>query len=88
METDLKLRVRLVRKLADSLDGVDVSQIALGQSLDLAPASARTLILEGWAELVDPIPVEAPSEPPAEIPEPPRRPLSPLKEEEPEPEPY
>lgn len=62
METDLRLRVRLTRKLADTLNGVDVSKVQVGECLDLLPAAARALILEGWAELVDPTPVETPAD--------------------------
>ena len=58
MNTDLRLRVRLIKKLADSLDGVDVSGLRVGDCADLPPALARTLILEGWAEMADPMPVE------------------------------
>lgn len=47
------LRVRLIRKLAERLNGVDLSKARVGDSLDLPSKDARMLIAEGWAELVD-----------------------------------
>jgi hypothetical protein len=47
------VRIRLVRKLAQRLNGVDVSDVNVGDCLDLSPESARLLIEEGWAVLVD-----------------------------------
>jgi hypothetical protein len=46
-------RIRLTRKLAQVLNGVDVSRIGIGDSLDVSPAEAQLLIAEGWAEPVD-----------------------------------
>jgi len=43
------MKVRLIRKLADQLDGVNVSQKRVGDVLDLGPEQARALIAEGWA---------------------------------------
>lgn len=43
------MKVRLIRKLADQLDGVNVSQKHVGDVLDLRPEQARALIAEGWA---------------------------------------
>ena len=57
------LRVRLIRKLADVLNGVDVSQVQEGHCVDLPARDARLLIAEGWAELVDPHPIDAPPTP-------------------------
>ena len=50
------MRVKLVRKLADVLNGVDLSKISVGDMVDLIPYQAQMLILEGWAE-------EAPRQP-------------------------
>ncbi len=47
------VRVRLLRKLAENMNGVDVSKVQVGDQLDLSPSAARVLILEGWAELVE-----------------------------------
>ena len=52
----MNLRVRLIRKLADRVNGVDLSKARVGDSLDLSARDARILIAEGWAE-----PVEIPS---------------------------
>jgi len=43
------MKVRLIRKLADQLDGVNVSQRHVGDILDLRPEQARVLMAEGWA---------------------------------------
>lgn len=45
------MRVRLTRKLADCLDGVDLSRYAVGDVLDLPKWEAHLLIAEGWAVL-------------------------------------
>ena len=42
------MRVRLIRKLADCLDGIDVKDREVGDVLDLAPADAVILVAEGW----------------------------------------
>lgn len=47
--TDGEVRVRLVRKLADRLDGVDVSNQREGDVLDLPGRDAELLVGEGWA---------------------------------------
>ena len=44
------MRVRLTRKMADSLDGVDLSLAHVGDTLDLTRQEAELLIIEGWAE--------------------------------------
>jgi len=43
------MRIRLVRKLADSIDGVDISDYAVGDVIDLYAEEARLLIAEEWA---------------------------------------
>jgi hypothetical protein len=48
------VRVRLVRKFAQQLNGVDLSDVRVGDSLEVPPMAARMLIAEGWAELEDP----------------------------------
>jgi hypothetical protein len=47
------MRIRLIRKLALCLNGVDVSQLHVGDVVDLPERSARLLLMEGWAEVVD-----------------------------------
>jgi hypothetical protein len=41
--------VRLTRKLAERLDGVDLSSRSVGDVFEMAPREARLLIEEGWA---------------------------------------
>ena len=43
------MRVRLIRKLANILDGIDVSGYAVGDVLTLPRAQAQLLIAEQWA---------------------------------------
>jgi hypothetical protein len=45
--------VRLLRKFADCIDGVDLSNRRVGQVFELSYRSAILLIAEGWAELVE-----------------------------------
>jgi hypothetical protein len=47
------VRVRLIRKFAECLNGVDLSKHRVGDSLDLCPKDARMLVAEGWAEPVE-----------------------------------
>ena len=44
--------VRLTRKLAESIDGIDLSNRQVGDVILLPSYSARLLIAEGWAEKV------------------------------------
>jgi len=44
------VRVRLVRKLAEQIDGVDLSRRSVGQVICLPADQARLLIAERWAE--------------------------------------
>jgi hypothetical protein len=48
-----RMRVRLTKKFADMIDGVDLSRFMVGQTLRLTPAEARLLMAEGWAEPVE-----------------------------------
>ena len=48
--TDEVRCVRLTRKYADVIDGVDLSHAHVGDRLDLSPHDAEVLIAEGWAE--------------------------------------
>jgi len=43
------MRVRLVRKLADRVDGIDLSHCTVGDLIDLAELQARIMIAERWA---------------------------------------
>jgi CheY-like chemotaxis protein len=44
------VRIRIVKKLANAIDGVDLSRMHSGDVLDVSDADARVLIAEGWAE--------------------------------------
>ncbi len=44
-----KVRVTLVRKLAEIIDGVDLSGRAVGDSFHVAAEHARLLLAEEWA---------------------------------------
>ena len=46
------IAVRLTKKLAALLNGVDVSALKVGDVLELPDSAARMLIAEGWAEPV------------------------------------
>jgi hypothetical protein len=45
-------RVRLIRKLAPILNGVDLSHVNVGDIIYVPEATAAMLIREGWAEFV------------------------------------
>jgi hypothetical protein len=45
----LRMRVRLTRKLAERLDGVDLTRSHVGDALNLPAREARLLIAEQWA---------------------------------------
>ena len=46
--------IRLTRKFALALDGVDLSKIAVGDEIDLPEHAANILIAEEWAEPLQP----------------------------------
>jgi hypothetical protein len=56
------LRVRLIKKLARFLNGVDLEELRVGECVDLPAAVARMLLSEGWAELEQPLSAESPIE--------------------------
>jgi hypothetical protein len=47
------VRLKLTRKLAEMLDGVDLSRVNEGDVVDLSTRDARCLIAEGWAVAVE-----------------------------------
>lgn len=49
----LHMRVRLTRKLAERIDGIDLSGRSVGDVLDLPDREALCLIAEGWALPLD-----------------------------------
>jgi hypothetical protein len=46
------VRVRLTKKLAAMLNGVDVSSLNVGDMIELPDSAARMLVAEQWAESV------------------------------------
>ena len=42
-------RVRLIRKFAQKINGIDLSDASTGDVLELSPRDAELLIAEGWA---------------------------------------
>jgi hypothetical protein len=42
------MRVRLIRKLAERLDGIDLSECAVGDELNLSYRKARLIVAERW----------------------------------------
>jgi hypothetical protein len=45
----MRMRVVLVRKLADWIDGIDLSGFHVGDVLEVPRTAARLLVAEGWA---------------------------------------
>lgn len=45
------MKVRLTRKFAELINGIDLSKAKQGDTLDLSPHDATMLMAEGWAEL-------------------------------------
>ena len=50
---DEVVSVRLLRKYAESIDGVNLEKAVVGDRLDLPPRDAGILIAEGWAVRAD-----------------------------------
>lgn len=53
-EQQVNVRVRLIRKLAERVNGVDLSKVRVGDTFDVPFKDARILIGEGWAVEIDP----------------------------------
>lgn len=51
--TNSTLRIRLTRKLATNLNGLDLSHVSVGDVIYLPLREATMLIREGWAERAD-----------------------------------
>ena len=47
--SDDVVSVRLLRKYAEHIDGVNLENAVVGDRLDLSPQDANILIAEGWA---------------------------------------
>ena len=50
---DEVVSVRLLRKFAGTIDGVNLEDAVVGDRLDLSPRDANILIAEGWAVHAD-----------------------------------
>lgn len=46
------IHIRLTRKLANMLNGIDLSKVSVGDILLVSESIATMLICEGWGELV------------------------------------
>lgn len=44
-----RVRVLLVRKLAEVIDGVDLTQRTVGQTFEVPARDGQLLVAEGWA---------------------------------------
>jgi hypothetical protein len=44
------MRIKLLRKFADALNGIDLTKANVGDVLNVKPHEAAILIAEGWAE--------------------------------------
>jgi hypothetical protein len=47
------VRVRLTRKFAEALNGIDLSRAKAGEELELSEREAELLVAEGWALPLD-----------------------------------
>lgn len=50
---DEVVSVRLLRKYAEMIDGVNLEKASVGDRLDLSPRDANILMAEGWAVRAD-----------------------------------
>jgi hypothetical protein len=47
------MRIQLTRKLADVVNGIDLSKRSVGDVFELPHHAAKVLVDEGWATLID-----------------------------------
>src|SRR5688572_23380807 len=59
------VKVRLTRKFAQMLNGIDLSKCNAGEDIDVSPRDADLLIKEGWASPVETADDRAPRRPKA-----------------------
>lgn len=45
------MKVRLTRKFANLINGIDLSKVRAGETLELSDKDAEMLMAEGWAEV-------------------------------------
>jgi hypothetical protein len=48
------LKIRLTRKFSNLINGIDLSKVREGQTIDLSDRDAQMLMAEGWAEIAGP----------------------------------
>ncbi len=48
------MQIRLIKKLAEVLDGIDLSDRRVGDVMNLPKHDAEVLLAEGWASPVEP----------------------------------
>jgi hypothetical protein len=49
----MRVKVRLTRKFANILNGIDLSHVRAGEDVELEAREAQMLIAEGWANAPD-----------------------------------
>ena len=49
----MSIRVRLTRKFAQIINGIDLSHVRAGEEIEVSPREAELLVAEGWASLID-----------------------------------
>jgi hypothetical protein len=67
------MRVQVIRKFADAIDGIDLSAVNVGDIVDLKAHEAALLVVEGWARELTPALARHPAPQPEELPAPVRR---------------
>jgi hypothetical protein len=53
IEMGMRVQVRLTKKLAEVIDGIDLSDRRVGDVVDLPSHDAEVLLAEGWASPVE-----------------------------------
>jgi hypothetical protein len=48
------LKIRLTRKFSNLINGIDLSKVRAGETIDLSDQDAAMLMAEGWAEIAGP----------------------------------
>lgn len=61
------LRVRLTKKLAAVMNGIDVSSLHVGDILELPDSAAHMMIAEGWAERAESVSLPFAAAPPQAV---------------------
>ena len=49
----MSIRVRLTRKFAQMINGIDLSRARAGEEIELSRRDAELLVAEGWACVID-----------------------------------